>query len=176
MTTTVTFVDESHLPVLAVTATNRPLFPALSSAHGKNSNYVCIGLNRSNLRVIAASMISMKRDLRTTPETEKERKSKREKDGWEYRSTRQAATNTSLWGPFTSAVGDKEYVKAQFLIRQDDTTQFRLGTHPQNHATSYRQSSSRQAIAERSTEDFFINMLIAGAIKGKIGGPGGCAY
>lgn len=39
MTTTVTVVDESHLPILAVTTTKRPLFPALSSAHGKSSNY-----------------------------------------------------------------------------------------------------------------------------------------
>ncbi|KAK9971756.1 hypothetical protein ABG768_025107, partial [Culter alburnus] len=52
-------------------------------------------------------------------------------------STRQAATNTGLWGAFTSAAGDKEYVKAQFLIRQGDTTQFRLGTHPRNRAISY---------------------------------------
>ncbi|XDV18186.1 hypothetical protein PO909_023939 [Leuciscus waleckii] len=71
-------------------------------------------------------------------------------------STRQAATNTGLWGAFTSAAGDKEYVKAQFLIRQGDTTQFRLGTHPRNRAISSSQSSSRQALAECSTEDFLL--------------------
>ena len=41
---------------------------------------------------------------------------------------RQAATNTVLGGPFTSAACDKEYAKAQFLIRLADREQFRLGT------------------------------------------------
>ncbi|CAM4524934.1 unnamed protein product [Leuciscus chuanchicus] len=37
-----------------------------------------------------------------------------------------------------------------------DTTQFRLGTHPRNRAISSSQSSSRQALAECSTEDFLL--------------------
>lgn len=85
-------------------------------------------------------------------------------------STRQAATNTVLGGPFTYAAGDKEYAKAQFLTRKGDREQFRRGNTPP--VSQHLLTSLTRALCSCTLffGDPFINMVIQGAIRRRLFG------